>query len=178
MTGTGPQITTVDNRPWYKKPLGIAGIVGGVVLVGVIASAGGGGDDNGSDKAADTASTAASTPSSAPTSKPTEKKPAPAPATWKNVVSLQGNTNKSSSDFHLNGCDTRLKYNVNGGSSTIVAFYVVESGKQLMKDGGFPAASPTESGPGETSLHEGKGDYYLDVMGANANWSATVQEKC
>ncbi|HSX66971.1 hypothetical protein [Nocardioides sp.] len=179
MSNAGPQITNVDNRPWFKKPLGIAGIVGGVVLVGAIASAGGGDSDDTDKTKSDTvASTSESPKSDAPTTK--EEKPAtPAKkAAWKTVASLEGNTNKSGADFHLNGCDARLKYSVNGDSSTLVAFYVMESGKKLMEDGGFPVASPTESGAGETVLREDEGDYYLDVMGANATWSAQVQEKC
>lgn len=183
MSGTGPQITNIDNRPWYKKPVGIGAIVGGVVLVGIIGSATGGADTTkDADATSSTTVTAAPKKSEPSTEKsdaaPKKKKASGPKATWKTVASLEGNTNKSGADFHLNGCDARLKYNVSGGSSILVAFYLVESGKKLMDDGGFPVASPSESGAGETVLREDEGDYYLDVMGANATWSAQVQEKC
>lgn len=178
MTNWGPQITNVDNRPWFKKPLGIAGIVGGIVVVGGIAAAAGGGGGDGSASPSPTTPAASNHAGSKSASAgPTSSAPAPAP-TWKTVTKLKGSTNGSGPDFHLNGCETRLKYHVNGGSSTLVAFYVMESGKQLLKDGGFPVASPNKSGAGETSLHEDAGDYYLDVVAANASWSAKLQEKC
>ena len=178
MSNTGPQVTNIDNRPWFKKPIGIAGIVGGIVLVGAIGSAGGGDDPK---KAADTSTPAASSSTQAAPKETSSssKKATPAPKpTWKKVAALQGNTNKSGPDFHLNGCDARLIYDVKGGDMSLVAFYVMESGKKLLEDGGIPVASPSESGRGETVLREDEGDYYIEVMGANANWTAEVQEKC
>ena len=94
------------------------------------------------------------------------------------VGKLSGNTNKAGPDFHLNGCDTRMTYNVQGAESTIVAFYVMDSGTQLMEDGGIPVASPTETGPGETVIRKDEGDYYVEVVAANADWQVQVQEKC
>lgn len=174
MSGMNPQVTNVDNRPWFKKPIGVAGIVGGIVLVAVIASASGG-DDPKADS--DTPNVAASTPPDENSTKAEDKAPAPKP-TWKNVATLKGNTNKSGPDFHLNGCDTRLTYDIDADSMSIVAIYVMDSGTKLMEDGGIPVASPSESGPGETVLRNDEGDYYVEVMGANANWSVKVQEQC
>ncbi|GAB2983853.1 hypothetical protein [Nocardioides montaniterrae] len=178
MSNWGPQTTNIDNRAWYKKPIGIAGIIGGIVVVGGIAAAsgGGGGSDSGS-SAPHTPAASSHGHGKSPSAAATSSAPAPK-ATWKTVAKLKGSTDGSGPDFHLNGCDTRMKYSVNGGSSVVVAFYVMDSGKQLMKDGGFPVASPTKSGAGETSLHEDAGDYYLNVVAANASWSAKVQEKC
>ena len=103
--------------------------------------------------------------------------PEPEPE-WKTVAKLSGNTNKAGPDFHLNGCDTRMTYNVQGAESTLVAFYIMDSGTQLMEDGGIPVASPPESGPGETVIRKDEGDYYAEVMAANAEWQVQVQEKC
>ena len=112
----------------------------------------------------------------APAKKTAKPKPV---AKWKTVAKLSGNTNKAGSDFHLNGCDARMTYNVQGDvSATIVAFYVMESGKKLQEDGGIPVASPTKSGPGRTVIREDEGDYYIETVAANAEWQVQVQEKC
>jgi hypothetical protein len=107
------------------------------------------------------------------------EEPEPEPeAKWETVASLEGNTSKAGPDFPLHGCEARLKYTVDGGASIIVAFYVLESGTQLMQDGGFPVATPTESGASETTLRLDEGDYFIQVEAANADWTAAVQEKC
>jgi hypothetical protein len=110
------------------------------------------------------------------TDKPEDKPKAT--ANWNTVAELAGNTNKSSPDFHLQGCETRLLYSLAGGDQVLAAFYIEESGKELTKDGGFPVASPSEAGDGETIVHKSEGDYYIEVVAANVNWTAKVQEKC
>lgn len=141
------------------------------------------------DKAASEAASAGDAPEDEPgtdqnTDKPkasekTEKAEKPKPkAEWKTVAELSGNTSKAGPDFHLDGCEVRLKYNIKGGDSALVAFYVLDSGTKLMEDGGFPVASPDKSGAGETSLRKDEGDYYIEVVAANADWDAQVQEKC
>jgi hypothetical protein len=167
------------SRPWFKKKRYIALIVVGLFVVIGAASGGGGGDDSTTDAGASPTATATQSSAAAKesTGAPKQAKPVAKP-TWKTVSDLRGNTNKSGPDFHLNGCDTRLTYDVKGGDMSLVAFYVMESGKKLLEDGGIPVASPSESGRGETVLREDEGDYYIEVMGANADWTAAVQEKC
>jgi len=167
----------VPKKPFYRRPLGIVLIVLGVIiLLSIIGAITGGGDSNGGNTAADNSSK--TTDSKSADTKKSEKKPEPTPK-WKTVAKLRGNTNKAGPDFHLNGCDTRMTYNVQGDvSSTLVAFYVMESGKKLLEDGGIPVASPTKAGPGKTVIREDEGDYYIDVVAANAEWQVQVQEKC
>lgn len=107
-----------------------------------------------------------------------DKAEEPAPV-WETVAKLSGNTNKAGPDFSLSGCETRMTYDVQGDpSSTLVAFYVQESGTQLTEDGGFPVASPTKTGPGQTTIRKDEGDYYVEVVAANADWQVQVQERC
>jgi hypothetical protein len=109
----------------------------------------------------------------------TQDEPTPEPkAEWTTVSELSGNTNKVGSDFHLKGCDTRLTYHLTGAEPLLAGIYVEESGKDLMKDGGFPVASPDKPGDGETVLHKDEGDYYIQVVAANVDWTVQVQEKC
>lgn len=169
-------------RPWYKKK---RWWLVGLVLIAIIAGALGGGGDAGDDATATDDSSSQSSDSgkkdkaaAAPKeeAEPTEE-PEPKPK-WKTVGKLSGNTNKAGPDFQLNGCDTRMTYNVQGAESTLVAFYVMDSGTQLMEDGGIPVASPTKSGPGETVIRKDEGDYYIEVVAANADWQVQVQEMC
>ena len=175
-------------RPWYKKK---RWWLVGFVLIAIIAGALGGGGDEGDDATAKDDSSSQSSDSgkksmvasqpdeeaeSTEEAEPTEE-PEPEPK-WTTVGKLSGNTNKAGPDFKLNGCDTRMTYRVQGAESTIVAFYVMDSGTQLMEDGGIPVASPTKSGPGETVIRKDEGDYYIEVVAANAEWQVQVQEKC
>ncbi len=167
----------VPKKPFYRRPLGIVFIVLGVIILFSIIGGitGGNGSDDGA-PAADTSSK--TTDSKTADTKKSEKKPEAKPK-WRTVAKLSGNTNKAGSDFHLKGCDTRMTYNVQGDvSSTIVAFYVMQSGKKLLEDGGIPVASPTKAGPGKTVIREDEGDYYIDALAANAEWQVQVQEKC
>ena len=177
----------VPKKPLYRRPLGIALIVLGVIIVfSIVGGLAGGGDSDGDNTASDDSSESKD-PSAAPkkasepdASKKSDKAPEPEPEVeWKTVAKLSGNTNKAGPDFALNGCDTRMTYNVQGdGASTIVAFYLMESDKKLLEDGGIPAASPTKSGPGETTVRVDEGDYYIETVAANAEWQVQVQEKC
>jgi hypothetical protein len=138
----------VPKKPFYRRPLGIVLIVVGVfILLSIVGGIAGGGDSDGTVAASDDSSESNSTDKK-DKSDAEEPKEAPEPE-WKTVAKLSGNTNKAGPDFHLNGCDTRMTYKVEGDvSSTIVAFYVMESGTKLMEDGGIPVASPTKAGPG------------------------------
>jgi hypothetical protein len=165
----------VPKKPFYRRPLGILLIVVGViVLFSIVGAIAGGGDSGGGDTASDSSSeTKGSKPADTKKSKE-----APEPE-WKTVAKLSGNTNKAGPDFHLNGCDTRMTYKVQGdASSSLAAFYVMESGTKLLEDGGIPVASPTKPGPGETTIREDEGDYYIEVVAANVDWQTQVQEKC
>lgn len=170
----------VPKKPFYRRPLGIALIVIGVLILFSIIGAIGGDDTASDDSSSDTKDSKSATKKDAKPAdtKKSEQAPEPEPE-WKTVAKLSGNTNKAGPDFHLNGCDTQMTYNVQGDvASTLVAFYVMESGTQLQEDGGFPVASPTKTGPGKTTIREDEGDYYIEAVAANAEWQVQVQEKC
>ncbi|GAB3780922.1 DUF2510 domain-containing protein [Nocardioides pacificus] len=175
-----PPPNSGGNKPWYKRWWVWA--IAAVVIIAAVAGGGSGGDEGDADPVASDENTAKteSTPND-PKGKPTpepEPEPEPEPK-WMTVGKLSGNTNKAGPDFHLDGCDIRMTYNVQGdATSTIVAFYLMDSGTQLMEDGGFPVAQPTKTGPGETTLRKDEGDYYIEVVAANAEWTVQVQEKC
>lgn len=145
---------------------------GVIVLFSIIGGITGGGDSDSTTPAADDSSD--TTDSKSADTQKTEPNPK-----WMTVAKLRGNTNKAGPDFRLNGCDTRMTYNVQGDvSSTLVAFYVMESGKKIMEDGGIPVASPTKAGRGNTTIRQDEGDYYIETIAANADWQVQVQEKC
>jgi len=167
----------VPKKPFYRRPLGIVLIVLGVIiLLSFIGGISGGGDSSGGDTAADDSSE--TNDSKSAETKKSKQKPESTPQ-WKTVAKLRGNTNKAGTDFHLNGCDTRMTYNIQGDvASTVVGIYVMDSGTQLQEDGGFPVVSPTKTGPGKTTIRKDEGDYYIETVAANAEWRVRVQEKC
>ncbi|GAA2140155.1 hypothetical protein GCM10009825_27650 [Arthrobacter humicola] len=130
-----------------------------------------------------------SAPSSAPAAAapaaaaPAAAAPAAA-ATWTKVAELTGSTDLASQSFQLSGKEARLVYEftgaelVNGKPAAIGAIYLMEDGKDKMKDGGIPVKMVTKDESGETALHKSAGAYYLDVTAANfAGWTVTVEEK-
>lgn len=165
------------NPNWSTKNKGIVtAVVAGVVVIGLATGPITSPTTDSSDNVGIGTETSVPTENKVPQDEP---RPEPKPkAEWKTVSELSGNTNKIGSDFHLKGCDTRLTYNLTGTDPVLAGIYVEESGKDLMKDGGFPVASPSEPGDGETVLHKDEGDYYIQVVAANVNWTVQVQEKC
>ncbi|MGV9805327.1 hypothetical protein [Micromonospora chersina] len=122
-------------------------------------------------EAAETKAPDAQTPT---TTAPATK--APAKPTWKTVATLKGSGNKRGQVFHLGDGQARLTYTIKGGQFATAAIYVVEKGKSLAKDGGFPEVMADAAGKDTTELAGGEGDYYLDVKAANCTWTITVQE--
>jgi hypothetical protein len=112
---------------------------------------------------------------------------APAPAaekTWTKVAELAGSTDSASQTFALSGSDARLVYTftgakeLNGSSMALGSIYLLEEGRDLTKDGGLPTKMLQKDETGETALHKGAGNYYLEVKSANFDsWTITVEEK-
>lgn len=96
---------------------------------------------------------------------------------WVKVIEVSGNANKRTDLFHLNGGKARLSYSVNGGSAVLMAAYVMDEGKSLDKQGGFPEVTVSEAGSDSTYLVKSAGNYYLDITSANANWTVSVEEE-
>lgn len=172
-------VESPQKKNWFLRHKILSAVLA-FLIIAVIASAassGGGSEDDTAKDSSDSTRAEDSPPNAEEPETEDESEPEPEPK-WKTVSKLSGNTNNAGPDFRLNGCDTRMTYDVQGAESTIVAFYVMDSGTQLMEDGGIPVASPTESGAGETVIRKDDGDYYIEVVAANAEWQVQVQEKC
>lgn len=113
--------------------------------------------------------------------------PAVVPAaatTWTKVAELSGSTDAAGQAFKLSGAEARLTYTFTGGkqlngqSMALATVYLMEDGKDKMKDGALPVKMINKDEAGETALHKSAGSYYLDVSAANfASWTITVEEK-
>lgn len=103
----------------------------------------------------------------------------PAEATWQEVITLDGKTDKASKVFELTGGETRMTYSFKGGEDmSIGAIYLLTEGTDLMKDGGLPEAMIDGPVDEETALHKSAGKYFLDVNAANFDgWTITIEEK-
>lgn len=165
------------------KALGLA--MPALVLVLLTAGCGGGGDDPTPSPTTAAPTTVATNEQAADgqqetTPPPPEltSAPAPKPKAWHTVATLTGSANKRGAAFALHG-RARLSYtarDASGLGSVLVAVYVMEEGTSLAADGGFPEVTVTTPGPGSTELANPPGRYYLEVNGANARWTVTVQE--
>lgn len=185
LTFTVDEMGVVHRQDPKSRAPYVAGVIGVFILLAIIGSVLPGSDDTDSTATADSTESQAATTSdtsSAPAkasaaAKPSAKpKPKPKPV-WKVVTTLAGSNNKQGKDFHLHGCETRLDYTVGGGQFAGVNIYVVDSGDQLMKDGGIPEVAMADKSD-TTQIRRDEGDYYLDVVAANTTWSIKVEERC
>lgn len=68
--------------------------------------------------------------------------------------------------------------NGSGGSSDMAAFavYVVTSGTNLDRDGGFPEVFETSPGSDTTKIRRSPGSYYIAVKAASGGWSVSIED--
>jgi hypothetical protein len=166
----------------YDKHKLVALIVTAVVIIGGIAMNAGRGAS--SPAASTTPATSTSETAATPAvAAPAAAAPAVA-AQWTKVAELKGSTDQASQSFELSGAETRLVYKftgaqeLNGQSMAVGAIYLEEDGTDLTKDGGLPVKMLQKDESGETAIHKGAGNYFLDVKSANfASWTVTVEEK-
>lgn len=99
--------------------------------------------------------------------------------TWQPVYTFKGNGMKKSPTFELTGIEARLKYKYNsdnGMGMGIFAAYVVDEGKDIMKQGGIPEVmTSAENEESESSIQKSAGRYYLNIN-ATGYWTVTVEE--
>jgi len=170
----------------YDQHKKVALIVTGVViLLGIIIKSTTGGSGSTSASAVEVPSSSSSvgvlaTPAAAA---PAAAAPA-AEATWTKVAELSGSTDMAGQNFQLTGKEARLKYTFTGGkmlngqSMAIASVYLMDAGKDKMKDGALPVKMLNKDESGETALHKSPGSYYLDVTAGNFDgWTLVVEEK-
>lgn len=103
-----------------------------------------------------------------------------APKKWTEVYHFRGNGSKKSGSFFLNGNEARIRYVYRSGMDDIgvgmFSVYVVEQGKDIMRQGGFPEIlSNAVNDEGESYIHYNRGTYYLhtNTMGS---WDIVIEE--
>jgi hypothetical protein len=98
---------------------------------------------------------------------------------WTEVYTFKGNGMKKSPTFELTGGEARLKYNYRSDNEMgmgMFAAYVVDEGKDIMKEGGIPEVmTSAENEESESSIQKNEGRYYLNIN-ATGNWTVTVEE--
>ena len=98
---------------------------------------------------------------------------------WTIVYEFNGNGIKKSPIFELNGSTARLKYEYQSPSDNGMGtfnIYVVDEGKDVMKEGAFPEVMTSKSEKSESSIQKPKGKYYLNVN-AVGDWKVIVEEE-
>lgn len=152
-----------DLRNWFIRHKILTAILA-IILLGIIASAMGGDSGNTNTNSADQGSSEESADTSA------------TPKEWQKVTELTTNASKQGETFSLQGGQQKLIYKTTGGDYSTCLIYVMDEGKTLDEDGGFPIATVSGSNSDETLLRKKKGNYYLDLKTANGSCSVEVQE--
>ena len=116
--------------------------------------------------------TVASTPTTLPT-------PLPEPAKeWIKVIELTVDNNRQSETFQLLGGQQRLSYSISGDAQSegMCLIYVMEEGKELLRDGGFPVIWGDGDADDETLMRKGRGYYYLNLQVGWGSCSVEIYE--
>lgn len=141
----------------------------GVVILGlIIISAIGGGGNKSSTQSTTTESNSGNTN---PQTKGTTQKQ------WVTVVEVNGNANKNTDTFELKGGKTKITYTFSGGDVIVGSIYVLKEGTDLMKQGGIPEVTVTNTGTDSTFITKSAGNYYLSIKAANTSWTVKVEEE-
>ena len=97
---------------------------------------------------------------------------------WTEVYTFKGSGMKKSPTFELTGSEARLKYKYESQHSGMGMFavYIVDEGKDIMKQGGIPEVMSTEEKEeSESSIQKRAGRYYINVN-CIGKWKVTVEE--
>ena len=160
-----------DKLNGYNKNKTVA-LIATVVFIAVVGVGGAGATNNSSGNEQSSSESSSATASG---NKKEQKAPVK-PKKWTQIAQLTGNADKSSETIKLSGGQVRLKYNFTGSDPIVGAIYVLEEGTDLMKDGGIPDVTISKAGSDKTILRKDKGDYYLHVTDANAQYTVTLEE--
>jgi len=98
---------------------------------------------------------------------------------WQTVYTFKGNGEKKSATFELTGAEARIKYKYNNDERVnigVFAVFIVDEGKDLMAEGGFPEIMTSEPNEeSESSIQKSAGRYYMSVKAAG-KWTAVIEE--
>jgi hypothetical protein len=97
---------------------------------------------------------------------------------WKTILTFNGNGEKKSALFELNGNPAKIVYKYNSNfSAGLLAICVVDIGKDIMKDGDFPdILIDSINEESESFVYKSAGEYYLYVYAAGT-WQIEIQEE-
>jgi len=98
------------------------------------------------------------------------------PKKFIDIIKVTTEQDKQTKTFDLLGGEQKLKYSSTGGDYSLCYIYIVEEGKSLDIDGGFPEVSLDGTQEGETFLRKSTGRYYLHIKTVNGSCSASLTE--
>lgn len=95
-------------------------------------------------------------------------------AAWVKVATLTGTGDKNGSTFALQGGEQRLRWSVTGYRPGVDP-HVVSTSFYVEPGSGAPS---DQNGPGSdsSSVYNEAGNYHIEVLSANANWTVTLEE--
>lgn len=158
-----------DLRNWFIRHKVITGILG-LLLLGIIASAGSNDSSSSTQSATNTATTSNAVVQEEQATEP-EK-----PKEWTSVAKLTATEAKQSETFSLQGGQQKLLYETTGGDYSVCSVYIMKDGTTLDENGGFPEVMIDGTKKDETLLRKSGGDYYFDISTANGSCTVELQE--
>lgn len=96
------------------------------------------------------------------------------PKKWTNIITLSGNTNKTSKIFNLGDGEKRIIYTFKGDKLLSGTIEIYKKGETTFAEEYIQITKPVSD---SSYLYIDAGEYYLKVDSLWANWTVTIQEK-
>ncbi|NQV37454.1 MAG: hypothetical protein HQ509_05535 [Candidatus Marinimicrobia bacterium] len=95
---------------------------------------------------------------------------------WTPVLSFKGIGEQKSKLIPIVSDSIRVECQFSGGPKDTFILYLVEHGKSILKDGGFPLVMERGNGQSKYSFSPKPGEYYLHILSQNSSWDLQLYE--
>lgn len=96
---------------------------------------------------------------------------------WKPLITFTGIGELKSNLIPILSDSIKVECHYSGNPKDTFIVYLVEHGKSIQKDGGFPLVMERGKGQKELSFSPKPGEYYLHILSQNSNWDLKLYEQ-
>jgi len=95
---------------------------------------------------------------------------------WTPLLSFEGVGEQKSKLIPIMSDSIKVECQFSGGPKDTFILYLVEHGKSIQKDGGFPLVMERGNGQSQYSFSPKPGEYYLHILSQNSSWDLHLYE--
>ncbi|NQV37412.1 MAG: hypothetical protein HQ509_05325 [Candidatus Marinimicrobia bacterium] len=96
---------------------------------------------------------------------------------WTPLLTFEGKGELKSQLMPILSDSIKVECQYSGHQNDTFIVYLLEQGKSIQKDGGFPLVMERGKGQKELSFSPKPGEYYLHILSQNSNWDLKLYEQ-